>query len=52
MITKDAVTDSGVFIVHRIQDKLFYEIPRPMLDRDFRLVVDRRGTIRGVGYAG
>ncbi len=52
VITKDAVTDSGVFIVHRIQDKLFYEIPRPILDRDFRLVVDRRGTIRGVGYAG
>ncbi|MGH7676306.1 MAG: zinc-dependent metalloprotease [Gemmatimonadales bacterium] len=52
VITKDAVTDSGVFLVHRIQDKLFYEIPRAMLGRDFRLVVDRRGTIRGVGYAG
>jgi hypothetical protein len=52
VITKDAVTDSGVFIVHRIEDKLFYEVPRAMLGREFRLVVDRRGTIRGVGYAG
>ncbi len=52
VITKDAATDSGVFIVHRIQDKLYYEIPRAMLGRDFRLVVDRRGTIRGIGYAG
>lgn len=52
VITREAVTDSGVFIIHTIDDKLFYEIPRRMLDRDFRLVVDRRGTARGVGYAG
>ena len=52
VITKDAKTDSGVFHVHRIQDKLYYEIPRAMLGREFRLVVDRRGTVRGLGYAG
>src|SRR6267378_3363708 len=52
VITAQAVTDSGVFIVHRIGEKLFYEIPRRMLGREFRLVVDRRGTIRGLGYAG
>jgi hypothetical protein len=52
VITREAVTDSGVFLVHRIQDRFYYEIPRALLGRDFRLVVDRRGTIRGVGYAG
>src|SRR6266566_3701948 len=52
VITAQATTDSGVFIVHRIGEKLFYEIPRGMLGREFRLVVDRRGTIRGLGYAG
>ncbi|HYT63568.1 MAG TPA: DUF5118 domain-containing protein, partial [Gemmatimonadales bacterium] len=52
VITSQAVTDSGVFIIHRISDKLYYEIPRRMLGREFILVVDRRGTIRGVGYAG
>lgn len=52
VITAQAVTDSGVFIVHRIGEKLYYEIPRRMLGQRFRLVVDRRGTIRGVGYAG
>jgi len=52
VITREAVTDSGVFLVHRIQDRLYYEVPRAMLGREFRLVVDRRGTIRGVGYAG
>ena len=52
VITREAVTDSGVFIVHRIGEKLYYEIPRGMLGRQFRMVVDRRGTVRGVGYAG
>ena len=44
--------DSGVFIVYRIGEKLFYEIPRAMLGREFMWVSDNRGTIRGVGYAG
>ena len=52
VITAQAQTDSGVFMVHRIGEKLYYEIPRRMLGRQFRLVVDRRGTIRGLGYAG
>jgi len=52
VITTAAVTDSGVFIVHKVGEKLYYEIPRRMLGRDFLLVVDRRGTARGVGYAG
>jgi hypothetical protein len=52
VITAQAVTDSGAFIIHRIGEKLFYEIPRAMLGREFGLVVDQRGTIRGVGYAG
>ena len=52
VITAQASTDSGVFIIHRISDKLYYEIPRRMLGREFLLVVNRRGTIRGVGYAG
>ncbi|MGH7531639.1 MAG: zinc-dependent metalloprotease, partial [Gemmatimonadales bacterium] len=52
VITDRAVTDSGVFLVHRIGERLFYEIPRPMFAREFRMVVDRRGTMRGLGYAG
>src|SRR5207237_5359957 len=52
VITGQAVTDSGVFIMQRISDKLYYEIARRMLGREFLIVVDRRGTIRGVGYAG
>src|SRR5882757_10921411 len=52
VITAGAVTDSGVFTVHRIGEKLFYEIPKAMFGREFLLVADQRGTIRGVRYAG
>ena len=52
MITAGAVTDSGVFIVHRIGEKLFYEIPTAMFGRQFLLVADQRGTMRGIRYAG
>ena len=52
VITPGAVTDSGVFIVHRIGEKLFYEIPRGMFGREFLLVADQRGTMRGIRYAG
>src|SRR5712664_3482957 len=52
VITSAAITDSGVFIVHRIGEKLFYEIPMAMFGRQFLMVADQRGTIRGVRYAG
>lgn len=52
VITAGAVTDSGVFIVHRIGEKLFYEIPSGMFGRQFLLVADQRGTMRGIRYAG
>jgi hypothetical protein len=52
VITAGAVTDSGVFIVHRIGEKLLYEIPTAMFGRQFLLVADQRGTMRGIRYAG
>ena len=52
VITAGAVTDSGVFLVHRISEKLFYEIPAAMFGRQFLMVADQRGTMRGIRYAG
>ncbi|HEY6061289.1 MAG TPA: zinc-dependent metalloprotease [Gemmatimonadales bacterium] len=52
VITKEAITDSGVFLVHRIGEKLFYEIPRAQLDKEFLLVVDYAGTPEGTRYGG
>src|SRR5512144_444423 len=52
VITKEATTDSGVFLVHRIGEKLFYEIPRAQLDTEFLLVIDYAGTPEGARYGG
>src|SRR5690606_38964976 len=38
VITANAVTDDGLFKVHRLNDKYFYEIPDTLLNRDMLLV--------------
>lgn len=35
VITKEAESDSGVFTVHKVGEKYFYEIPDSLLERDF-----------------
>ena len=35
VITKEAVSDQGVFTIHKVGDKYFYEIPDSLLQRDF-----------------
>jgi hypothetical protein len=52
VITKDARTDAGVFTVHRIGDRLFYEIPTAMLDKEFLWVSQIARTTLGVGWGG
>ena len=52
VITKDAVTDTGVFTVHRIKDRLFYEIPKDKLGKEFLWVSQIAKTTLGVGYGG
>ena len=51
VITKEAVSDSGLFIVHRIAEKVFYEIPTPLLGKEF-LLVSRISKTPQVGYGG
>lgn len=51
VITKEAVTDSGLFIVHRLDEKIFFEIPVKTLNTDF-LLVSRVAKTPQVGYGG
>jgi hypothetical protein len=37
VITKDAISDDGLFMVHRV-DKYYFEIPNKLLDKDMLLV--------------
>ena len=43
VITSEAVSDSGLFITHRLGDKLFFEIPRSELGMEM-LVISRRAA--------
>jgi hypothetical protein len=52
VITEDAVSDDGVFTVHRVDDKVLYEIPVTELGREFLWVSQVARTTQGVGYGG
>ena len=52
VITEEAETDDGVFTVHRLDDKVFYEIPEAELGKEFLWVSQIARTTEGVGYGG
>src|SRR5512141_563516 len=52
VITKDAKSDEGVFTVHRIKDRLYYEIPKAAIGREFLWVSQIAKTTLGAGYGG
>jgi hypothetical protein len=52
VITANARTDDGIFKVHRVNDQLFYEIPKAELGKDFLWVSQIKRTAIGAGYGG
>ncbi len=57
IITDKAVSDQGVFTVHKIEDKYYFEIPDKMLKKEFLLVTRLTKAAAGMrsgttGYAG
>jgi hypothetical protein len=52
VITKDAKSDEGIFTVHRIKERVYYEIPTSQLGKDFLWVQQIAKTTLGVGYGG
>ncbi len=52
VITSDAKSDDGVFTVHRIGERLFYEIPAAELNREFLWVSQIARTTLGAGQGG
>ncbi len=52
VITAKAKTKGGLFKVHQIDDKYFYEIPDSLLGRDMLMVVRIAKTADGIGYGG
>ncbi|MBT8401368.1 MAG: zinc-dependent metalloprotease, partial [Rhodothermia bacterium] len=52
VVTSEAETDDGLFRVHRIDQKLLYEIPDTLLEREMLLVSRVARTANRVGYGG
>jgi len=52
VITKDAKTKAGIFKVHQVKDKFFYEIPKSEMGKEFLWVSQIQRTTNGVGYGG
>jgi hypothetical protein len=52
VITREAKSDAGVFTVHRIRDRVYYEIPKAMLGREFLWVSQIAATASGAGFGG
>ncbi|WP_281753052.1 zinc-dependent metalloprotease [Neptunitalea chrysea] len=52
VITKDAITDEGLFKVHKIDKKEFYEIPDSLFGREMLMVSRIAKTANGLGFGG
>jgi hypothetical protein len=52
VITKDAKSDAGVFTVHRIRDRVYYEIPKDLFGREFLWVSQIASNAPGAGFGG
>jgi hypothetical protein len=52
VITKDAKTEKGVFLVHRIDDKVYFEIPKEGFDRLMLWTVEVAKGPAGVSWGG
>lgn len=52
VITKDAKTKKGIFTVHQVKDKFYYEIPKSEFGKEYLWVAQIAKTTVGVGYGG
>ena len=52
VITKDAITKKGVFIVHQVADRYYYEMPKAELDKEFLWNTRVAKTPLGAGFGG
>ena len=52
VITKEAKTDEGLFTVHKLDGKYFYEIPDTLMGREMLMVTRIAKTATGLGFGG
>ncbi|MEH6657244.1 zinc-dependent metalloprotease [Leeuwenhoekiella marinoflava] len=52
VITKEAVTDSGLFTIHKVKEDYFYEISDSLFNREMLMVTRIAKTASGLGFGG
>jgi hypothetical protein len=52
VIPADAITDPGLFTIHRVGQKYFFEIPKAILGRDILVASVISGHVKGLNFGG
>jgi hypothetical protein len=52
VITPGSVTQTGVFNVHKVDDKTYFELPFDVLDDEFLIVSCISGFVKGLNFGG
>ena len=52
IITEKAISDSGLFTVHQVDEKFYYEIPDSLLGKEMLMVTQIAKTANGLGFGG
>lgn len=52
VIPADAVTDPGLFTIHKVGQKFFFEIPKTILGRDILVASVISGHVKGLNFGG
>ena len=52
VIKKSAISDEGLFIVHKVEDNQYYEIPDSLFGREMLMVTRISKTASGIGFGG
>ena len=52
IVTDDAITDKGLFDIHQVDDKYYYEIPDSLFGREMLVVTRIAKTASGIGFGG
>jgi len=52
IITEEAISDSGLFTVHKIADKYYFEIPNALLGKEILVVSRIAGHVKGLNFGG
>jgi len=52
IIPADAVTDEGLFTIHKVGQKYFFEVPKALLNRDILVASVISGHVKGLNFGG